>query len=364
MTDETGAPTTQLDELPTEGDWSQVWERRQGVLEETVTSQQRAFIAADARWTASWATPPSSPSPHRVRQGRHRGTAAPGHHLGALRAGRPRAADRGRRRPAAVDDLGRGVRTPTRRRRRPCRARLPDHERSPDQPPARHAGYRPRAGRPPRDRAHPAQPQVHLRHLRHRLEQPVRARRRRRGRRGAGQGVQPAVHLRRVRPGQDPPAARDRALRAEPVRRGAGALRELGGVHQRLHQLDPRRQGRRLPPALPRRRHPARRRHPVPGEQGADAGGVLPHVQHAAQREQADRDLQRPAAQAAGHPGGPAAQPVRVGPDHRRPAARARDPHRDPAQEGRPGAAGRAAGGAGVHREQDLDATSASSRAR
>ena len=44
MTDETGAPTTQLDELPTEGDWSQVWERCQGVLEETVTSQQRAFI--------------------------------------------------------------------------------------------------------------------------------------------------------------------------------------------------------------------------------------------------------------------------------------------------------------------------------
>ena len=62
--------------------------------------------------------------------------------------------------------------------------------------------------------------------------------------------------------------------------------------------------------------------------------------------------------------GGPAAQPVRVGPDHRRPAARARDPHRDPAQEGRAGAAGGAAGGARVHRQQDLDATSASSRAR
>ena len=36
---------------------------------------------------------------------------------------------------------------------------------------------------------------------------------------------------------------------------------------------------------------------------------------------------------------GPAAHPVRVGPDHRRPGARPRDPHRDPAQEGRPGAA-------------------------
>ena len=44
--------------------------------------------------------------------------------------------------------------------------------------------------------------------------QPVRARGRGRRRRGAGQGVQPAVHLRRVRARQDPPAARDRALRA------------------------------------------------------------------------------------------------------------------------------------------------------
>ena len=51
----------------------------------------------------------------------------------------------------------------------------------------------------------------------------------------------------------------------------------------------PRRQGRRLPAPLPRRRRPARRRHPVPAGQGADAGGVLPHLQHAAQRQQADR---------------------------------------------------------------------------
>ena len=65
----------------------------------------------------------------------------------------------------------------------------------------------------------PAEPQVHVRDVRHRLEQPVRARGRGRGRRGAGQGVQPAVHLRRLRPGQDPPAARDRALRAEPLLR-------------------------------------------------------------------------------------------------------------------------------------------------
>ena len=56
--------------------------------------------------------------------------------------------------------------------------------------------------------------------------------------------------------------------------------------------------------------------------------------------------------------------PVRVGPDHRRPAARPRDPDRDPAQEGRAGAAVRAAGGARVHRAARSRPTSASSRAR
>ena len=67
--------------------------------------------------------------------------------------------------------------------------------------------------------ADPAEPEVHLRHLRHRREQPLRPRGRRRGRRGAGQGVQPALRLRRVRPGQDPPAARHRPLRPQPLPR-------------------------------------------------------------------------------------------------------------------------------------------------
>jgi chromosomal replication initiator protein len=54
VTDETGAPTTQLDDPPpedlgsadtrTEGEWAQVWDRALGVLEDTVTPQQRAFI--------------------------------------------------------------------------------------------------------------------------------------------------------------------------------------------------------------------------------------------------------------------------------------------------------------------------------
>ena len=60
-------------------------------------------------------------------------------------------------------------------------------------------------------------------------------------------------------------------------------------------------------------------------------------------------------AQAARGARGPAAQPVRVGPDHRRAAARPRDPDRDPAQEGRDGPAHRAAGRARVHRQQDPD---------
>ena len=184
-----------------------------------------------------------------------------------------------------------------------------------------------------------AQPEVHLRDLRHRLQQPVCPRCRRRGRRSSRQGLQPALRLRRLRAGQDAPAARDRPLRAEPLSGHPRALRELGRVHQRFHQHDPRRQAGRLPPPLPRRGRPPGGRHPVPGEQGRNPGGVLPHVQHPAQRQQADRHLQRPCAEAPGHPGGQAAQPVRVGPADRRPAARAGDPDRDPPQEGRPGTA-------------------------
>ena len=179
-----------------------------------------------------------------------------------------------------------------------------------------------------------------------------------------GQGVQPAAGLRRLRPGQDPPAARDRALRPQPLHRRQGALRVERGVHQRVHQRDPRRPAGPVQAALPRRRRAADRRHPVPGGQDPDPGGVLPHLQHAAQRQQADRDHLRPAAQAARGARGPAAQPVRVGPDHRRPAARPRDPDRDPAQEGRDRPAHRAAGRAGVHRLARSRPTSASSRVR
>ena len=216
----------------------------------------------------------------------------------------------------------------------------------------------------PPDRRGAAEPEVHLRDLRDRRQQPVRARRGGRRRRGAGEGVQPAVRLRRVRPRQDPPAARDRALRAEPLPRRPGPLRELRGVHQRLHQLDPGRQGQRVPAPLPRRRRAADRRHPVPAGQGADAGGVLPHLQHPAQREQAGRDHLRPAAEAAGRLRGADALTVRVGPDHRRAAARPRDPDRDPAQEGDRRAAAGAATTCWSTSPARSPRTSASSRVR
>ncbi len=99
------------------------------------------------------------------------------------------------------------------------------------------AGHR--LARHPRRGDQPAQPQVHVRHLRHRLQQPVRPCRGGRRRGAAGQGLQPAVRLRRVRAGQDPPAARDRPLHPHPLRRCQRPLRELGGVHERVHQLDP-----------------------------------------------------------------------------------------------------------------------------
>ncbi len=141
----------------------------------------------------------------------------------------------------------------------------------------------------------PAQPQVHVRDLRDRLEQPVRPRRRGRGRRGARQGLQPALRLRRLGPGQDPPAARDRPLRAEPLPRGEGPVRvELEEfTNEFINAIrDDKQDGFR------------RRYRDVDvllvddiqflESKEADPGGVLPHLQHAAQRQQADRDLLRP----------------------------------------------------------------------
>ena len=58
------------------------------------------------------------------------------------------------------------------------------------------------------------------------------------------------------------------------------------------------------------------RRHPVPRAQGADPGGVLPHVQHALRGRPADRPLVRPAAARHRDARGAAPLALRVGPDH------------------------------------------------
>ena len=65
--------------------------------------------------------------------------------------------------------------------------------------------------------------------------------------------------------------------------------------------------------------------------EGAAARGVLPHLQRPPRPRQAAGVQLRPAAAQPGDPGGPAAQPLRLGPDHRHPAARRRDPARHPA---------------------------------
>ena len=151
-----------------------------------------------------------------------------------------------------------------------------------------------RLRRPAARRRHQAE--VHVRLVRDRLVQPLRARGRARRRRGAGAGVQPALHLRAHRPGQDAPAARGRELRRLALDAHVRALRQLGDLRQRLHQLAARQADRGLQAALPHLRRAADRRHPVPRAQGADPGGVLPHLQLAPRGRPADRHELRPAA--------------------------------------------------------------------
>ena len=207
-------------------------------------------------------------------------------------------------------------------------------------------------------------PALHVRDVRQGRLQPVRPRRRAARRRDARPLVQPAVHLRRRRPRQDPPAARHRALRAPQLPAPRGALRLHRDVPQRVRRRHPHQHRQRLQAALPGDRRAAHRRHPVPREPRGAPGGVLPHVQHVARREQADRHLLRPGARRDRHARGAPARPLQVGPDHRRPAARSRDPAGHPAQQGRARPGGGAVGGARVHRHQGHRRTSASSRAR
>ena len=91
---------------------------------------------------------------------------------------------------------------------------------------------------------------------------------------------------------------------------------------------------RGLQAALPRLRRAPDRRRAVLRAQGADPGGVLPHLQLAPRGGPADRDELRPAAARHRDARGPAAVAVRVGADHRHPAAGPRDADRDPSAEG------------------------------
>ena len=174
--------------------------------------------------------------------------------------------------------------------RRPRRDRPPAPRPADRRRDGRRAGHArsPPAQRIGRDRA---EPEVHVRPLRDRLVEPLRARGRARGRRGAGPGVQPALHLRRHRARQDPPAPGDRAVRDGAPGRHVRALRDERDVHERLHQLAPRQAHRGLQAALPQLRRAADRRRAVLRAQGADPGGVLPHVQLALRVGQPDRHL-------------------------------------------------------------------------
>ena len=114
--------------------------------------------------------------------------------------------------------------------------------------------------------------------------EPVRPRGRAGGGRVAVPLVQPALPLRRRRPRQDPPHARDRP-RDPAARAGRARGLPLGrALHERAHQRAPLREDARVQAALPRARRPPDGRHPVPRGQGLDAGGVLPHLQRAPRR--------------------------------------------------------------------------------
>ena len=190
----------------------------------------------------------------------------------------------------------------------------------------------PRRARP--GRRAPAHRQVHLRPLRDRLVEPVRARRGARGGRGAGPGLQPAVHLRRDGPGENPPAAGDLPLPRDRDLRAARAVPHGRGLHERFHRPFAGQTSRRIQDAVPDVRRSADRRHPILRRERAHPGRVFPHLQQRVRGRRTDRPVVRPAAEGDQRPRGTAPFPVRVGPDHGRPAARSGDADRDPAQEG------------------------------
>ena len=228
----------------------------------------------------------------------------------------------------------------------PVRGRLEVHEPEPAATPAvepdHRAGLRawppsPSAqpGRPRPGRARvaggPARHQVHLRDLRRRIVEPPGPRRRP-GRGGNTRPLlQPPVHLRRLRPGQDPPAPRHRQLRHRELPPPQGPLRHDRDLHERLRRLAPDLDHPDLQASLPGLRRPPHRRRPVHGAQRGPPRGVLPHLQRPQGRLQADRPDLGPAPQVDRDARGPPAQPLPLRPHHRDRPARPRDPAGHPA---------------------------------
>ncbi len=161
------------------------------------------------------------------------------------------------------------------------------------------------------------EPEVHVRLVRDRLVEPLRARGRAGRSGGSGPGVQPALHLRRNRPREDAPPAGDRPVRRRAFAQALRSLHHERDVHERLHQLAARQAHRGVQAALPDLRPSSDRRHSVPRAQGANPGGVLPHVQLALRGGPADRHLLRPAAARDLDPRGAAPLAIRVGPRSR-----------------------------------------------
>ena len=147
-----------------------------------------------------------------------------------------------------------------------------------------------------------------------------------------GPGLQPALHLRAARARQDAPPALDRELRDRARRRAERALHDRRGLHRPVRRRAAHARARGLQGGLPRRRRPARRRRPVPAEQGPHRAGVLPHLQRAPGRRRAARAHVGPPAARPRRARGPPARALRGRPRDRRQAARPRDAPHDPLQ--------------------------------